>query len=214
MRVRTLSALAAIVACGLLVTGCSSSEKKEEASAGPPPIYKVNFDTSRGPFVVEVHTDWSPYGSAHLYELVRKGFYDNDRFFRVVRGFVVQFGINGDPAVNRDWAGQSIPDDPGAGQHNERGTLVFAKNMNPNSRSTQLYINLKDNSQVLDPQGFTPLGKVISGMDTVDDIYAGYGEMGPNGPGPDPTQIQTQGNAYLTTHFPHLDYIKTATIEK
>lgn len=187
--------------------------EKEEAVGAPPPVYKVNFDTSRGPFVVEVHSDWAPYGSARLYELVRKGFYDNDRFFRVVRGFIVQFGINGDPAINRDWATLSIPDDPMVEQHNARGTVVFAKSQMANSRTTQLYINLRDNSGSLDPQHFVPVGKVISGMETVDDIYGGYGEMAPNGPGPDPNQIQTEGNAYLTRRFPHLDYIKTATVD-
>lgn len=214
VRVRTLLALAALLAGGLLITACSSSnEKKEEVAAGPPPIYKIDFDTSRGPFVVEVHTDWSPYGSARLYELVRKGFYNDDRFFRVVRGFVVQFGINGDPAVTRDWNGMNIPDDPNVGQHNDRGTVAFAK-AQANTRDTQLYINLRNNSQSLDALHFTPVGKVISGMDTVDEIYAGYGEMSPGGSGPDPTEIQMQGNAYLTSRFPHLDYIRTATIEK
>src|ERR1700676_2788419 len=108
-----------------LLSGCSSSSEtgaKNEGAAAPPPVYKVDFDTSRGTFVVEVHNDWGPYGSARLYELVRNGFYDGDRFFRVVRGFVVQFGINGDPGVNRNWASSSIPDDPRT-QHNERGTL-------------------------------------------------------------------------------------------
>lgn len=214
MRVRSFSALTALCGCGLLLTGCSSSsEKKEEAVASPPPVYRIDFDTSRGTFVVEAHNDWAPFGSARLYELVRKGFYDNDRFFRVVRGFIVQFGINGDPAVNRDWAGLSIPDDPMVGQHNVRGTLVFAQSSMPNSRTTQLFINLRDNTSSLDPQHFVPVGKVISGMETVDDIYAGYGEMAPMGPGPDATQIQTEGNAYLTRRFPHLDYIKTARVE-
>lgn len=198
-----------------LLSGCSSSsnDKKEEAVSTPPAIYKVDFDTSRGPFVVEVHSDWAPYASARFYDLVKKGFYDSNRFFRVIRGFIVQFGINGDPAVNRDWATSGIPDEPSK-QHNERGTIVFAKSGAPNSRTTQLFINLVDNTGSLDPQGFAPFGKVVSGLDNVDNIYAGYGEMGPGGPGPDPSQIQMQGNAYLTSKFPHLDYIKTATIEK
>jgi peptidyl-prolyl cis-trans isomerase A (cyclophilin A) len=196
----------------LFLCGCSStSEKKEEVAAGPPPVYKIDFDTSRGPIVVEVHTEWAPYGSARLYELVKKGFFDGNRFFRVVRGFVVQWGINGDPAVNRDWMGATIPDDPRL-QHNVRGSLVFAKSQMANSRSTQLFINLRDNSQSLDPQRFAPLGMVTSGMEVVDDLYAGYGDMAPSGPGPDATQIQMEGNAYLTRLFPHLDYIRKATI--
>ena len=205
-----------ITAClglGLLLSACSSSsssEKKESATGAPPAVYKVNFDTSRGPFVVEVHTEWAQFGSARFYELVKSGFFDNDRFFRVLKGFVVQWGINGDPAVQRDWANASIPDDPRT-QHNERGTVVFAATRMPNSRSTQLFINLGNNSASLDPQGFSPFGKVISGMDVVDSLWS-YGEMGPSGPGPDPTQIQMEGNAYLSRRFPHLDYIKKASI--
>jgi peptidyl-prolyl cis-trans isomerase A (cyclophilin A) len=215
VKVRTFTALGASLALILISCGCSSSggAKQEETSVGPPPLYRIDFDTSRGAFVVEVHTDWAPYGSARLYELVKKGFYDGDRFFRVVRGFVVQFGINGDPVVNRDWANATMPDDPRQ-QHNERGTLSYAATSMPNSRSTQLFINLRDNSPSLDPLRFAPVGKVISGMDVVDQIYAGYGDMPPNGAGPDPSQIQMEGNAYLTRRFPHLDYIKTATIEK
>jgi peptidyl-prolyl cis-trans isomerase A (cyclophilin A) len=210
---RNTLAVTVCLGIGVYLCGCASSvEKKEESASGPPPVYKVNFDTSRGTFVVEVHTDWAPYGSARLYELVKNGFYDGDRFFRVVRGFVVQWGINGDPAVMRDWMSNTIPDDPRL-QHNVRGSLVFAKSQMANSRSTQLFINLRDNSQILDPQRFAPLGMVISGMDdVVDDLYAGYGDMAPSGPGPDSTQIQMEGNAYLTRRFPHLDYIKKATV--
>jgi peptidyl-prolyl cis-trans isomerase A (cyclophilin A) len=208
---RTLT-IAVSFGISLFLCGCSStSEKKQEASGGPPPVYKIGFDTSRGSFVAEVHTDWAPYGSARLYELVKNGFYDGDRFFRVVRGFVVQWGISGDPAVNRDWMNSTIPDDPRL-QHNVRGTLVFAKTQMANSRSTQLFINLRDNSESLDPQRFAPVGTVTSGMDVVDDLYAGYGDMAPSGPGPDATQIQMEGNAYLARRFPHLDYIKKATI--
>lgn len=214
MIVRTTIAIAVFLGLNIFLSGCSSSgEKKPETAAGPPPVYNLDFNTSSGPFVVEVHTDWAPYGSARIYELVRNGFYDNDRFFRVVRGFVVQFGINGDPAVNRDWMTANIPDDRRT-QHNERGTLTFAKSQMANSRTTQLFINLRDNSDSLDSQGFAPVGRVISGMDVVDQLYAGYGDMAPNGPGPDATQIQLEGNAYLMRRFPHLDYIKTATIER
>ncbi len=205
----------AVFSSVLFISSCSSSTEKkaEETSAAPPPVYKVNFDTSKGPIVVEVHNDWAPYGSARLYELVGKGFYDGDRFFRVVRGFVVQFGINGDPKVNREWAGMSIPDDPRT-HHNVRGTLTYAATRQINSRSTQLFINLRDNSASLDSQNFTPVGQVVSGMEVVDDLWAGYGEMAPMGSGPDASQIQMQGNDYLQRLFPHLDYIKKATIEK
>ncbi len=206
----------ALAAVSLTISGCSSSTNsgaKEEAKTGPAPdTYKVDFDTSRGPFVVQVHRDWAPHGADHLYELVKAGFYDGDRFFRVVRGFVVQFGINGDPSTNRTWAAVNIPDDRPT-QPNARGTLTYAATGMPNSRSTQLFINLHDNSRSLNPQGFAPVGQVISGMDVVDDLYAGYGEMAPNGQGPDPSQIQMQGNSYLTSKFPHLDFIKKASIE-
>jgi len=209
---RNALTIAVFLGSGFFLCSCSSSvEKKEEAAAGPPSVYNVNFDTSRGPFVVQVHTDWAPYGSARLHELVKQGFFDGNRFFRVVRGFVVQWGINGDPGVMRDWMNNTIPDDPRL-QHNVRGSMVFAKSQMANSRSTQLFINLRDNSQTLDPQRFAPLGMVTSGMETVDDLYAGYGDMPPNGPGPDPTQIQMEGNAYLTRLFPHLDYVRKATV--
>jgi peptidyl-prolyl cis-trans isomerase A (cyclophilin A) len=208
--------IAAAVTLSLLVSGCSSSsdsEAKKETKMGPTPdVYKVNFDTSKGPIVVEVHRDWAPNGADHLYELVKNGFYDGDRFFRVVRGFVVQFGINGDPATNNTWRIVNIPDDRPT-QANARGTLTYAATGMPNSRSTQLFFNLHDNSQSLNPQGFAPLGQVVSGMDVVDDLYAGYGEMAPGGQGPDPNQLQQEGNSYLAAKFPHLDYIKKATIQ-
>jgi peptidyl-prolyl cis-trans isomerase A (cyclophilin A) len=203
------------IALSLTLSGCSSSSepKEETKKAGPAPdVFKVNFDTSKGTFIVEVHREWAPYGADHLYELVNAGFYDGDRFFRVVRGFVVQFGINGDPATHRRWAAINIPDDRPT-QANARGTLTYAASSMPNSRSTQLFVNLKDNSQSLNPQGFAPMGQVVQGMDVVDDLYAGYGEMGPGGQGPDPTQLQMEGNSYVTAKFPHLDYIKKATIQ-
>ncbi len=210
----TIAAATAAGAAVFLFAGCSSStsEKKDEAAA-PPSIYKVDFDTSRGAFVVEVHSDWAPFGAARLYELVKRGYFDGDRFFRVVRGFVVQFGINGDPAINRDWMISTIPDDR-PNHPNERGAVTFAKSQMPNSRSTQLFINLRDNSALLDGQGFAPVGKVTSGMEVVDDLYPGYGDMAPAGPGPDASQIQMEGNAYLARRFPHLDYIRSAKLEK
>jgi peptidyl-prolyl cis-trans isomerase A (cyclophilin A) len=128
----------------------------------------------------------------------------------VVRNFVVQFGISGDPQLNRLWANTNLPDDP-VKQSNVKGTLTYA-HLGPNSRSTQLFINLKDN-KALDKQGFAPIGKVISGMDTVERLYSSYGEMAPRGQGPDPSEIEVQGNAYLENHFARLDYINKATIQ-
>ena len=171
-----------------------------------PNIYKVKFDTSAGIFEVEVYADWAPNGADRFYNLVKNGYYDGCRFFRFVPGFMVQFGINGNPSIQRNWENANIPDEP-VKQGNTRGFITYAKSSTPNSRSTQLFINFKDNS-FLNRQGFAPFGKVISGMEVVDKIYSGYGEK------PDQGRIQTEGNAYLTNNFPKLDYIKKATIEK
>ena len=227
---RVIWSLSTAAAC-LALAACSSSSneaKKEEPAPAEatapkeapkeaipekaPDVFKVNFDTSKGPFVVEVHRDWAPQGVDHFFTLVKLGFYDGNRFFRYVRGFIVQFGINGDPKINRTWVNTSIPDDP-VTHHNVRGTLVYA-NAGPNTRATQLFINLHDNRQSLDSQpGFEPFGTVVSGMDVVDSLYSGYGEGPPSGEGPDQQQIEIQGNDYLLAHFPRLDYIKKATVE-
>jgi len=201
----------------LMLVACSTPDqtKKAEAPAAAkeervPDVFQVNLDTSKGPVLIDVHRDWAPRGAYHFYALVRTGFYDGNRFFRVVRFFVVQFGINGDPQLNRLWANANLPDDP-VKQSNVKGTLTYA-HLGPNSRSTQLFINLKDN-KALDKQGFAPIGKVISGMDTVERFYSSYGEMAPRGQGPDPSQIEVQGNAYLENNFARLDYIKKAAIQ-
>ena len=201
----------------LMLAACSppNESKKAEAPAAakdepPPDVFQVNLDTSKGPVLIEVRREWAPRGADHFYELVKTGFYDGNRFFRVVRSFVVQFGISGDPQLNRLWASANLPADP-VKQSNVKGTLTYAR-LGPNSRTTQLFINLKDNKS-LDRQGFAPIGKVISGMDTVERLYSSYGEMAPRGQGPDPSQIEVQGNAYLADHFARLDYIHKATIQ-
>src|SRR5215469_7038776 len=171
-----------------------------------PATFKVKFDTSAGAFVVEVHRDWAPNGADRFYNLAKNGFYNDCRFFRVVPNFMVQWGINGDPNIQRNWAQANIKDDP-VKESNTRGYITYAQSSAPNSRSTQLFINFKDNSG-LDAQRFAPFGKVTSGMDVVDKINSTYGEK------PDQFMIQTQGNAYLNKDFPKLDYIKTATIEE
>ncbi len=197
------------------VAGCSSSEpaKKVDVTRNEtaPNLFNVNFDTSKGTVIVEVHRDWAPNGVDHFYTLVKTGFYDGDRFFRAVRNFVVQFGINGDVTTNSLWATASIPDDP-VRQSNVRGMLTYAATGAPNSRSTQLFFNLRNNS-MLDEKGFAPIGRVTQGMDVVDSFYDSYGDMPPGGQGPDPTQIGTQGNQYLEAHFPRLDFVKKATIQ-
>jgi peptidyl-prolyl cis-trans isomerase A (cyclophilin A) len=178
---------------------------KEQA----PPVYKVEFDTSKGPFVVEVHRDWAPNGADRFYNLIKNGFYDNVRFFRVVEGFMAQFGVNGDPKVSAAWRDARIKDDP-VRVSNKRTFVTFAT-AGPNTRTTQIFINYGDNSN-LDGQGFSPFGQVVSGMKVVDSLYSGYGEGAPGGRGPNQARVQSEGNAYLTSAFPNLDYVKKATI--
>ena len=177
-----------------------------------PATFKVAFDTSAGAFVVEVHRDWAPNGADRFYNLVKNGFYDNVRFFRVIPGFMMQFGINGDPEVSSAWRNARIPPDP-VTQSNKRGFITYAMSGRPDTRTTQVFINFQDNGG-LDAQGFAPFGEVVSGMAVVDAIYSAYGEGAPSGKGPVQSRIQTEGNAYLTKEFASLDYVKKATIEK
>jgi peptidyl-prolyl cis-trans isomerase A (cyclophilin A) len=176
-----------------------------------PATYKARFDTSKGAFVVEVQRAWAPNGADRFYNLVKNGFYDDARFFRVITGFMVQFGINGDPRIAAPWREARIPDDK-VTQSNKRGYITFAT-AGPNTRTTQVFINYADNAG-LDSQGFAPFGRVVSGMNVVDSLHAGYGEGAPHGRGPSQGRIQTEGNAYLNREFANLDYIKKATIEK
>jgi peptidyl-prolyl cis-trans isomerase A (cyclophilin A) len=176
-----------------------------------PPRYQVTLDTSKGPIVIDVHRDWAPLGADRFYNLVKNGFFDDVRFFRVIEGFMVQFGIHGNPAVASAWKNAQIKDDP-VKQSNKRGFVTFAT-AGPNTRTTQLFINFGDNAS-LDRQGFAPFGEVSKGMDVVDKIYSGYGEGAPSGKGPNQGRLQAEGNAYLNKDFPKLDYIKTATISK
>ena len=180
-----------------------------------PAQFKVNFDTSAGVFEVEVHRDWAPNGADRFYNLVKNGFFDNARFFRVISGFMMQFGINGDPAVNSVWREARIPRDP-VKEGNKRGNITFAMQggpSGPDTRTTQVFINFRDNSN-LDPIGFASFGRVTKGMDVVDKIYSGYGEGAPSGAGPEQGRVQSEGNSYLTKDFPKLDYIKKASIAK
>lgn len=171
-----------------------------------PAEFSAAFDTSAGPFVVLVHRSWAPKGADRFYNLVKYGFFDNARFFRVVPNFMAQFGINGDPEIQAPWENANIPDDP-VTQSNKRGMVTFAAASRPNTRSTQLFINFKNNAN-LDGMGFAPIGEVVSGMEAVDKINAEYRED------PDQGMIQSQGNAYLMKAFPRLDYVKRATIVK
>jgi peptidyl-prolyl cis-trans isomerase A (cyclophilin A) len=179
---------------------------KEQA----PATYKARFTTSKGDFVIEVTRDWAPQGADRFYNLVKHGFFNDARFFRAIEGFMVQFGINGDPAVSAKWREATIPDDP-VKQSNKRGYVTFATS-GPNSRTTQLFINFGSNAN-LDGMGFAPFGKVVTGMDVVDALYKGYGEGAPSGSGPNQGRIQGEGNAYLNRDFPKLDWVKEAKIE-
>ncbi len=172
-----------------------------------PDDYKVKFTTTKGDFVIEVTRAWAPVGADRFYNLVKNGFFTDVEFFRVVPDFVVQFGINGNPKIAAAWSNANINDDPVV-QSNQRGYITYAKTGAPNSRSTQVFINLNDRNAGLDAQGFAPFGKVVDGMDVVDKLYSGYGEQ--------LTQLQDQimqqGNAFLKKSFPELDSIKTAVI--
>jgi peptidyl-prolyl cis-trans isomerase A (cyclophilin A) len=171
-----------------------------------PATYNVTFATSVGTFVVQVTRSWAPKGADRFYNLVKHGYYNNGRFFRVLPNFMVQFGINGDPKLQEVWREANITDDP-VTQSNKRGYLTYAKSNAPNSRTTQVFINFKDNA-FLDPQGFAPFGQVVSGMEVVDKINAEYREQ------PDQGRIQFEGNAYLTKEFPRLTVMKSVTIAK
>src|SRR5580700_7699386 len=172
--------LAAIRLAFLLLAGTIAAPAWSQALTNPaalteqaPAAFKVKFDTSKGPFIVEVHRDWAPLGADRFYNLVKNGFFNNTRFFRVVSGFMVQFGINGDPAISSQWRSARINDDP-VKKSNGRGLITFAT-AGPNTRTTQVFINFADNA-MLDNQGFAPFGKVVSGMNVVDALYAEYGE--------------------------------------
>jgi peptidyl-prolyl cis-trans isomerase A (cyclophilin A) len=175
-----------------------------------PDTYRAKFTTSKGDFVIEVTRAWAPHGADRFYNLVKNGFYDDQRFFRVVYGFMVQWGIHGDPSLNSVWSVARIPDDP-VTQKNLRGYVTFAM-AGPNTRTSQVFINFADKNTSLDSQGFAPLGKVVEGMEVVNKLFSAYGEGAPSGHGPDQNRIQKEGNAYLTKSFPKLDFIKTATL--
>jgi cyclophilin family peptidyl-prolyl cis-trans isomerase len=203
------------IAALFFLAGCSGTPEKAPEGAKPvaekpaeapkedaSKIFKVRFETSKGPFVMEVHRDWAPIGAARFEELVKAKYYDGARFFRIVPNFVVQFGLAAGPAMTKKWD-KPIKDDPVA-RTNRTGSVSFAT-MGPNTRTAQLFINLRTN-QMLDSQGFSPFAQVTEGMEVVEKLYPGYGEQ------PDQDAITKRGNAYLNDKFPKLDYIKTAAI--
>jgi len=208
-------------AAGLLAAaaGIKAEDADKSASSGfadpskltekAPETFRAQFDTTKGKFTIEVTRSLAPNGADRFYNLVRSGYFKDIAFFRVIPGFMCQFGIHGDPAVSAKWREANIADDPVKGS-NTRGAITFAK-AGPNTRTTQLFINFGDNSR-LDGMGFPPFGKVIEGMEVVDKINGEYGEGAPGGMGPNQGRVQMEGNAYLKKDFPNLDYIKSATI--
>lgn len=173
-----------------------------------PPVFKVRFETTKGAFVVQSTREWAPNGSDRLFNLVRVGYFNDVAFYRAVDKFIIQFGVYGDPEINALWSEAVIRDDP-AGQPNRRGTIAFAQE-GPNSRTTQLFVNLSDNDELNDT-GFVPIAEVVEGMDVVDSLYTGYGELHPKGEGPRPFLLGRLGNTYLERQFPELDYIRKAS---
>lgn len=185
----------------LLLASCS--EKKVVV----PEVYRVKFETSRGDFTVEVTRAWSPHGADRFHELVRLRYYDEARFFRVLAGFIAQFGVHRKFDVHDTWRKLAIPDDPRT-QKNLRGTLAFAKSA-ANTRATEVFINLKDNPD-LDDQRFVPFARIVEGMEVPDQLYSGYGEFRPEGKYLDAGRVEEETNEYLVPRFPKMDYIKRA----
>jgi peptidyl-prolyl cis-trans isomerase A (cyclophilin A) len=213
------------VACmAALTLAAASTVITEQAKVSPalktpaalketaPATFTADFDTSAGAFVITVQRAWAPHGADRFFNLVKNGFFNDVRFFRAIPNFMVQFGIHGTPAIAGVWREARLPVDKVV-QSNRRGFVTYAMAGSPDTRTTQMFINFRDNTN-LDAMGFAPFGQVTSGMDVVDKIYTGYGEGAPRGQGPDQGRVQAEGNAYLMKSFPKLDYIKTATIGK
>ncbi len=212
-RLLALCLLLSVSACG----GNGEAEPIDLAAVSTnlqgtaPDVFRARFETSKGDFVVEVRRAWSPAGADRFYNLVSHGYLDGVRFFRVIEGFMAQFGINGNPELAALLREENILDDPVV-ESNTRGRMTFAKSSQPNSRSTQIFINLVPNTN-LDALGFSPFGEIVEGMEVVDQLYSGYGEGAPQGMGPNQGRAQAEGNAYLNAEFPNLDYVERASIE-
>jgi peptidyl-prolyl cis-trans isomerase A (cyclophilin A) len=203
MQLRSALLLLSLLATAPSALACNR-ERTPEVVAGPAPdTFRVQLSTSKGDVVVEVYKSWSAHGADRFYQLVSEGFFDEQRFFRVIPQYIAQFGASADPKKNDRWDDAKIPDDPRT-QSNARGTLSFAAEA-PNTRSHQLFFNLKDNPK-LDPQNFIPIGKVVDGMSVLDALYDDYGDT------PKYRLVATLGNEYLHRMFPNMDYIKTARV--
>lgn len=216
--------LVTAIFCGALLIGLAPVSVAEEGTAAPnpalldpslaktkaPDTYKVTMETTAGNFVIEVHRDWAPHGADRFYNLVKIGYFNDVSFFRVIKGFMAQAGMNGDPAVSDVWLKARIPVDP-VKKSNTKGMVTFAMGAQPDTRTAQFFINYGDNS-FLDASGFAPFGNVIEGFESVKALYNGYGEGAPRGKGPSQAKLFSVGNAYLKGDFPKLDYIVTASI--
>jgi peptidyl-prolyl cis-trans isomerase A (cyclophilin A) len=217
-----------VICAAALAGACQKSADKAPASASSgavpdyhnpadagfatqaPDSFRARFATTKGDFVIAVHRAWAPLGADRFYNLVRSGFYDGVRFFRVIPGFMAQFGIHGDSAVTAAWRERRIQDDP-VRRTNLRGMVTFAT-AGPGTRTTQIFINYGNNDR-LDAMGFAPFGQVVEGMEVVDKLYGEYGEGAPRGRGPDQYRLNVEGEKYLARQFPRLDKINKATIE-
>lgn len=203
-RTKRCAAAAFLIGLALLASACGAEETAVEDT------FRVRFETTKGDFIVEAHKDWAPNGVERFLELLDVHYFDEGRFFRVVPGFIAQFGVHRQYWVHAEWRQYFILDDPRT-QSNTRGTLSFAQS-EKHSRTTEIFINLADNSALLDEQGFTPFARVVEGMEVVDSFYAGYGEMMPEGDFIDPGRVEEGANAYLEERFPELDYILSTQI--
>lgn len=206
----TLTIVALIAAIGIGAAAQEGEQVNREKLMAPldlnekaPDKFQAKFTTSKGEFIIEVTRSWAPNGADRFYNLVKNGYYNDCKFFRVIENFMGQFGINGDPKLNTLWSRATIKDDP-VKQPNVRSHVTYAK-AGANTRTTQVFINFGDNTR-LDPDGFAPFGKVIKGMPVAESLFARYGDT------PDQGRVQAEGNAYLEKSFPKLDYIKTAVI--
>jgi peptidyl-prolyl cis-trans isomerase A (cyclophilin A) len=217
---RTLPITLAAVTLAPGACSSGSDEPSEEVTRSPllrpenftetaPAEYRVRFETSAGDVVIQVRREWAPLGADRFYNLVKGGFYDDTRVYRVLDGFMAQWGLNGDPYVNQAWKAQYIVDDPVA-HTNARGTVAFAKG-GVHTRTTEVFISYRDNVS-LDEEGFAPFGEVVEGMDVVDSFYAAYGDGPPRGDGPYAAMAQARGNVYLDEEFPELTRIVEASI--
>jgi cyclophilin family peptidyl-prolyl cis-trans isomerase len=193
--------IATVFITALLLTAC---HKETPKAVVVPQVFRVKFQTSQGDFVVEAHRAWAPHGVDRFHELAGMKYFDQGRFFRVVPGFIAQFGVHRNFEVHEKWRTMFIADDPPQ-QKNLRGMLAYAKS-DPGTRATEIFINLADN-KALDDQGFVPFAQVVQGMDVVDKFYAGYGEMRPEGKYIDPARVEGEANEYLVQRFPMLDFI-------